>query len=246
MAVVCGSRMAGCWSWRFWLPWEQDLCTTVDLNTSRAEPTTRSRRGRSAFRTRATSTSGSSVSPGAGASRSGAWRLTTTARTRGSVPAREPTSCPGCTTGRQGHGRSATHTTCTSRCSPSLDLLGSRCCCSRYPYRFTPRSRCATTRSSRSQLGAYVAFLLHAAVDWDWEMPALTIAGLLCGVAIMVVARSNPEGRPLTKRVRIGAVTAIAVVAAFAFVGLDGQPRHRREQQRRSRLQLELVREPRA
>jgi hypothetical protein len=71
-------------------------------------------------------------------------------------------------------------------------------------------------------LGAYVAFLLHAAVDWDWEMPALTIAGLLCGVAIMVVARSNPEGRPLTKPVRIGAVTAIAVVAALAFVGLMG------------------------
>jgi O-antigen ligase len=71
-------------------------------------------------------------------------------------------------------------------------------------------------------LGVYVAFLLHAGVDWDWEMPALTIAGLLCGVAIMVVARSNPEGRPLTKGVRIGAVTAIAVVAAFAFVGLMG------------------------
>ena len=71
-------------------------------------------------------------------------------------------------------------------------------------------------------LGAYVAFLLHAAVDWDWEMPALTIAGLLCGVAIMVVARSNPAGRPLTKRIRIGAVTAIAAVAAFAFVGLMG------------------------
>ena len=37
-------------------------------------------------------------------------------------------------------------------------------------------------------LGAYMAFLLHAAVDWDWEMPTLTIAGLLCGVAILVVA----------------------------------------------------------
>ena len=87
-------------------------------------------------------------------------------------------------------------------------------------------------------LGAYVAFLIHAAVDWDWEMPALTIAGLLCGVAIMVVARSNPEGRPLTKRVRIGAVTAIAVVAAFAFVGLMGNLAIASSNNAKSRLQL--------
>ena len=95
-------------------------------------------------------------------------------------------------------------------------------------------------------LGAYVAFLLHAAVDWDWEMPALTIAGLLCGVAIMVVARSNPEGRPLTKRVRIGAVTAIAVSCGLRIRRTDGQPRDRRKQQRGERFELELVREPRA
>jgi hypothetical protein len=33
--------------------------------------------------------------------------------------------------------------------------------------------------------GAYVAFLFHAGVDWDWEMPAVTVAGLACGVALM-------------------------------------------------------------
>jgi O-antigen ligase len=33
--------------------------------------------------------------------------------------------------------------------------------------------------------GAYVAFLFHAGVDWDWEMPAVTVAGLLCGAAIL-------------------------------------------------------------
>jgi O-antigen ligase len=70
--------------------------------------------------------------------------------------------------------------------------------------------------------GAYVAFLLHAAVDWDWEMPALTIAGLLCGVAIMVVARQSSEGRLLSRGIRIPAVTAILSLAAFAFVGLMG------------------------
>jgi hypothetical protein len=33
--------------------------------------------------------------------------------------------------------------------------------------------------------GAYVAFLFHAGVDWDWEMPAVTVAGLACGAAIL-------------------------------------------------------------
>jgi hypothetical protein len=71
-------------------------------------------------------------------------------------------------------------------------------------------------------LGAYVVFLLHAGVDWDWEMPALTIAGVLCGVAILVVARPQVDGRVLSRRVRLTSVTAVAAVAAFAFVGLMG------------------------
>lgn len=33
--------------------------------------------------------------------------------------------------------------------------------------------------------GAYVAFLLHAGLDWDWELPAVTVAGLLCGAALL-------------------------------------------------------------
>jgi O-antigen ligase len=47
--------------------------------------------------------------------------------------------------------------------------------------------------------GAYVAFLFHAGVDWDWEMPAVTVAGLACGVALMAerkfsAAATSPEG----------------------------------------------------
>jgi hypothetical protein len=71
-------------------------------------------------------------------------------------------------------------------------------------------------------LGAYVAYLLHAAVDWDWEMPALTIAAFLCGVAILVVARKERDRRELSRPVRIPSVAAATAVAAFAFVGLMG------------------------
>lgn len=33
--------------------------------------------------------------------------------------------------------------------------------------------------------GAYAAFLLHAGLDWDWELPAITVAGLFCGAALL-------------------------------------------------------------
>jgi hypothetical protein len=38
-------------------------------------------------------------------------------------------------------------------------------------------------------LGAYVAFLLHAAVDWDWQVPAVTVVALMAAVVILVQAR---------------------------------------------------------
>jgi hypothetical protein len=40
--------------------------------------------------------------------------------------------------------------------------------------------------------GAYVAFLVHAGIDWDWEVPAVTLSGLFCGTVLVV---GNPRGR---------------------------------------------------
>jgi O-antigen ligase len=37
--------------------------------------------------------------------------------------------------------------------------------------------------------GGYVAFLVHAGVEWDWEMPAVTVAGLLCGASLLEAER---------------------------------------------------------
>jgi O-antigen ligase len=36
----------------------------------------------------------------------------------------------------------------------------------------------------------YAAFLFHAGLDWDWEMPATTLAGLACGAALLVSIRT--------------------------------------------------------
>ena len=45
--------------------------------------------------------------------------------------------------------------------------------------------------TSAAAAGGYVAFLFHAGVDWDWEMPAVTVAGLLCGAAILCQAAQD-------------------------------------------------------
>ena len=42
--------------------------------------------------------------------------------------------------------------------------------------------------------GAFAAFALHASVDWDWELPAVTLAGLFCAVAIGALARGDVLG----------------------------------------------------
>ena len=36
---------------------------------------------------------------------------------------------------------------------------------------------------------AYAAFLVHAGLDWDWEMPVTVFAGLACGATLLVTSR---------------------------------------------------------
>jgi O-antigen ligase len=48
---------------------------------------------------------------------------------------------------------------------------------------------------------AYMAFLVHAGIDWDWELPAVTLAGLACGSA-MLVARRPDDAHELRLRGR--------------------------------------------
>jgi O-Antigen ligase len=70
-------------------------------------------------------------------------------------------------------------------------------------------------------LGAYVAFLVHAGVDWDWELPAVTLAGLICGVAI-VAANGRGDEAVLSSPVRWAAVGAALALTVVAFVGVVG------------------------
>ena len=57
-------------------------------------------------------------------------------------------------------------------------------------------------------LAAFVAFLVHAAVDWDWEMSAVTLAALACAAAVLTAAgsRSTPILSPRAASSRRGSV----------------------------------------
>jgi O-antigen ligase len=66
-------------------------------------------------------------------------------------------------------------------------------------------------------VGAYAAFLVHAGLDWDWELPAVVVAALSCAAA--GTAAGLEPGRPLGRAVR-GAL--LAVSAAFAACAIAG------------------------
>ena len=70
-------------------------------------------------------------------------------------------------------------------------------------------------------IGAYAAFLVHAGVDWIWEVPAVTVAALL--VAAAVLAAATPSMRVLGGPARVLAVIATLVLGTIATYGLLGE-----------------------
>ena len=61
---------------------------------------------------------------------------------------------------------------------------------------------------------AYVAYLLHTGVDWDWELPAVTLTGLICGGSLLVAARADdaPELRLWERLLLIAPAIGLAVL----------------------------------
>jgi O-Antigen ligase len=70
--------------------------------------------------------------------------------------------------------------------------------------------------------GAYIAYLVHAFVDWDWEMPAVTLTALFCGLALLALARRERKPQPLRPKVRMAALGGTAVLVGFVLLGLLG------------------------
>jgi O-antigen ligase len=68
---------------------------------------------------------------------------------------------------------------------------------------------------------AYVAYLVHAGLDWDWELPAVTLLAVGCGAGLLAEHRrdaSFPLG-PRRRAVLVGALAPVLAVALVAHVG---------------------------
>jgi hypothetical protein len=81
----------------------------------------------------------------------------------------------------------------------------------------------AAARASR--LGAcaaagYVAFLVHAFVDWDWEMPAVTVPALALGASVVILAGRPSRTRTAGPRLRLACAAVAVVVAVVSLLGL--------------------------
>jgi hypothetical protein len=65
--------------------------------------------------------------------------------------------------------------------------------------------------------GAYAAFLVHAGLDWDWEVPAVVVSALCCGAAV-ATADLQP-GRALSGATRYALLAVTFVLGACAIAG---------------------------
>ena len=66
--------------------------------------------------------------------------------------------------------------------------------------------------------GGYVAILAHAALDWDWEMPAVMLAGLVCAAALVAARRPDVRTYGPGTGARATALALAIGLAAFALV----------------------------
>ena len=69
-------------------------------------------------------------------------------------------------------------------------------------------------------LGPYAAFLVHAAQDWDWEVPAATVPALICAVSLLLGSRRRDTPLGVTARGTVAIVAAaLAGLAVAAYAG---------------------------
>jgi hypothetical protein len=85
----------------------------------------------------------------------------------------------------------------------------------------------AVRRARSSPLAAvafagYVAYLAHASIDWDWEMPTVTLAALFCGLALLAAGRGTREPQALRPRLRVGSLAVATGLTGFVVLGLLG------------------------
>ena len=68
---------------------------------------------------------------------------------------------------------------------------------------------------------AYAAFLVHASLDWDWEVPLLVLVALACATSLLALVPGRPSLSlgPLRRGLGLAACTALVALALVAHVG---------------------------
>ncbi|MFL5929500.1 MAG: O-antigen ligase family protein [Gaiellaceae bacterium] len=65
--------------------------------------------------------------------------------------------------------------------------------------------------------GATAAFLVHAGLDWDWELPAVVVAALACAAGIAFANEAPTE--PVPRLARAATLAAALLLGAAAIAG---------------------------
>ena len=67
--------------------------------------------------------------------------------------------------------------------------------------------------------GAYAAFLLHAAVDWDWEFGAVGLVTILCSGALLAGTRPD-RVQPISPPTRAALLVLLLVLGVVVATRL--------------------------
>jgi hypothetical protein len=78
----------------------------------------------------------------------------------------------------------------------------------------------AASRLGAAATAGYAAYAIDAFVEWDWELPAVSTAGLLLGGTLLVLATRHATTQPLKTRTRTVAIAAATLLAFLALLGL--------------------------
>ena len=70
--------------------------------------------------------------------------------------------------------------------------------------------------------GAYTAFVIHASLDWDWELPAVVTPALVLGAVLVIAARPPAQPARLPRVTGVAWVSAALLIAGVAAIGLIG------------------------
>jgi O-antigen ligase len=85
----------------------------------------------------------------------------------------------------------------------------------------------AAVRARRSPyvapaLAGFVALITHAGIDWDWEVPAVMLAGLTCAGVLLLADDGGRRRWPLGTGARNVTLAILVALSVLSFVTLTG------------------------